>query len=390
VLPARIPPGPAGSVRIPTSGEYVVVTGLSLSNVDTGNSLVWILASFQFMQSSIANSGGLQCALRIDGTTIPETVTGTLDTTNDRWGENMMADTGNTTTGGIAFVLDAILDVTPGRHTIEVVAKSNKPADIPMMLFGDNVIDICNRELVVIVGDPSQADLSGSGVSLTPLAEGDSLTAASLNTPLDTIENEVNDLDYTAIRKESLHDQHLASMVITGGAGSVSVGTAVHPVYTNNYSNYASTAGWVVINDGATDLEVIFSTPVDLGDADVRGILVLLNGLVTNIRDAGGGAVASSRYYAVVAIQVRDTTGTYRTIGRTERFINSERMGAPQVAPFRDVPIRAFITSADMGATLTVDRVRAVVTTANWEGGATDTEVSMRGCNLTAIALQAG
>jgi len=141
VLPARIPPGPAGSVRIPTSGEYVVVTGLSLSNVDTGNSLVWILASFQFMQSSIANSGGLQCALRIDGTTIPETVTGTLDTTNDRWGENMMADTGNTTTGGIAFVLDAILDVTPGRHTIEVVAKSNKPADIPMMLFGDNVID---------------------------------------------------------------------------------------------------------------------------------------------------------------------------------------------------------------------------------------------------------
>lgn len=234
----------------------------------------------------------------------------------------------------------------------------------------------------------------------TPTSEGDALNAASFNTPLSQLQAEINDLDEPSIKRYTLGNQHLPSQVLAVGHQLLNPG-AVH-TYNNTvepYPGWNTLAGWKIINTlgsagGGTELEAILGSSVDLAGSGVKGVLVYCNIEVMQIYDSLAITI-SGAFYALFALQLRLTTGAYLHIARTERYTNSDIetiAGVPTQLPVRkDVPIRTLITVADVGATTTIDRVRAVVSVTDVSGVVPlTTTVALRRGNISAIGLRAG
>jgi hypothetical protein len=239
-------------------------------------------------------------------------------------------------------------------------------------------------------------------ISWNRIDEGQSLSAGSVQSRLDDVRDEINDLDETAIQRRSLHRDHLPSSVLAVGTKAFS------PAANHNYSDsseayigYGTTAGWRVINDlgsagTGVALEAVLSTPVDLGDPDVRGILVLLNVEVVNIEETIVGT-NSVEYYCHIGIQARRTSGFYLPIARAERYVDAELSNetpVEQASVFKDVAIRSLVVLSDLGLGIptTIDRIRGVVSVTNATGlyAARNVRVALKRCNITAIGLRAG
>lgn len=226
-----------------------------------------------------------------------------------------------------------------------------------------------------------------------PTQEGDSLNAASLNTPMGGVRDEINALDEPSIKRYSLNSNHLPSQVLAYGHKMLNPG-AVH-IYTSllhPYPGWNTLAGWSTVNTagsvgGGTELEAVLNTSVDLAASGTRGLLVYCNIQLQRIYDSLG--VVSAAYYVIVALHVRLTTAAYIHIARTERYSPSDSNGAAQLTMWKDLPIRTLIKSTDLGATTTVDRVKAVVSVADSTGAALNTtNVELRRGNISAIALR--
>tara|TARA_R100001082_G_scaffold104280_1_gene75510 strand:+ start:7861 stop:8583 length:723 start_codon:yes stop_codon:yes gene_type:complete len=231
------------------------------------------------------------------------------------------------------------------------------------------------------------------------IEEGEAITAASLNAKFTGVKDEINALDASSVQRNGMHHAHLPSMVT--GTGTQTVGAALH-VYTNNYEGMSGTTvlasgvrtgtGWAIVHDGTDELTTTFSSNVEL--TTDRGVLVLANIHIWDIQDATGG-VQSHLFYAVFKIQVRYAiTGVWMDIDRSERFVAAERRtvtGGAQEGPKKDLAIRTFITSDDVGAR-TIDAVRLLVATsaAGVSSGIADVEVTLYQGNISAIGLYAG
>jgi hypothetical protein len=114
--------------------------------------MLWVFGSLQHIQAAAARAI-VQYAIRIDGTVIPETVTGASSTMSDA---THLVD--NTTNGytqiihgsGInqrarAVCLDTMVAVRAGTHTVELVARmmSKKPSEDAYFWVG-------SRELIIL------------------------------------------------------------------------------------------------------------------------------------------------------------------------------------------------------------------------------------------------
>ena len=111
---------------------------------NTDNTLIWINASFQQMKlrSTGVDYLSVQYGLRIDGALLNETVTGTLERANDRYGSLYPRY-------AVPITLDAIVPVPSGSHTADLVVRGiRSPELLDETEF--NHIFITNRELFVI------------------------------------------------------------------------------------------------------------------------------------------------------------------------------------------------------------------------------------------------
>jgi len=232
--------------------------------------------------------------------------------------------------------------------------------------------------------------------NFTNIEEGDALASATLNTKFNGVKTEINALDSSSVRRNSLHHAHLPSMVT--GTGSQTVGAALH-TYDNIYQGYGNTtilasgtrtgAGWSIVHDGTNELTAVLSAAVNLSTA--RGLLIMANIEIWDIDDAASGT-QSSLIYGLFQIQYRGTSGTWYHVPRSERFTHGERRtgtGGTQDLVQKDLSIRTFITRADLVGS--VDRVRLLVacSRANVGLGGNCRVVLNRG-NISAIGLHAG
>lgn len=391
--------GPANAFLIRNITTWQSVDNMSATK-DTGNSLLWIIASFQHQTygTIVESSIGAAYALRLDGQVVAESLIGGVDRENDPLGECVFAQ-------AYAYVTDALIPVPPGRHTVELVARAVRDQNYAVPDESAGAVrhsEVFNREIILVTIDPPSADLSGAGVSFTPLLEGDTINAASLNTPFSSVASEVNDLDPPSIQKESLHAVHLPSMISRSGYTSIGVGGAFsYSSVINPYPGYDSELGWGIVQDGAGNLLQVTFVSLDLSDADNRGVLVLANVHVIQLQGTAGGLSVTDieSCYAAFAIQVRDGTGAWFTVAKTERYTNAEvedpTAGPPgvQVVERKNVPIRTFVTQAVInaaGGNNLIQGVRVVVSLAERSVAATDVTVTIEEGDLTILGLQAG
>jgi hypothetical protein len=357
-----VPPAPYADDRITIDGStewQVIMTATKF----TSNSLLWVLVSFQqqvYGPAPGTNPGGLY-ALRIDGTIIDEVRTGGTDRSNDPVG-------GVVSCQAYPYVLDLVIPLAPGSHTIELVGRALEGSGVIVaswLQFPNTFYTmVFNRELILITLDPESASVNGDMGDFLPLEEGDTISALNIRAPFDDILADYNDIEYPSIQPESLTAEHCPSTVLD--AGQVTVGTLVTHSYTNAYPGYAvdtiGAPGWAVIDDGTDPLEV-FITSVDTTDSTIRGILIGVDLNVINIDPSPAVTTQSDLTYAAIALQYRDNGGVWRTVGRTERYVNSEYDTNlnTQLALRKNIGFRTLLEASDIGGNGAVDGLRAVV-----------------------------
>lgn len=132
------------AVRTETNFQWVPVLSRTV-RVDP--SVLWMMASFQHSASIPADPSertGIIYALRLDGIVLTETILGSGNRNNDPNGEGV---------DGIgthmAFDLEAVVPVTGGSHTIELVARMAMGIEMQTPAADDYWM-IHNREIIVV------------------------------------------------------------------------------------------------------------------------------------------------------------------------------------------------------------------------------------------------
>ena len=270
-----------------------------------------------------------------------------------------------------------------------------------------------------------------------PLHEGDALDAASINDRFSEINAELNDLPETAVAARSLNREHLASPVkqVQRDIENVTetiVGELAHE-YPGWPSNFFSTTAYdtVPISAGVgvgwkTNIpgtEATFSPQLDFSTTD--GLLVLANIHVTRLEliENDGGLGASGHGYGFFMIVLKSGS-QYYPAPRTIRWVDSETntnngvSSASEASGFliptppgttgpessevhalegvyKDVPIRAYITKADLDGDGTIpntfDSVHLVASVLNNSGtySAATARMIDRNAHITAVDLHA-
>lgn len=234
----------------------------------------------------------------------------------------------------------------------------------------------------------------------TRLTESTPLTANSLNDRFADVRNELNALESLCVAPRSMHREHLPTTVLDKGRAVIN--SATNHTYTNTteqYPGYGLSTGWKVINTNGslgtgTPLLVTFAPPLDLSDTTLYGgILVMANvHMITMTVSAGAGTAGLFGAQAMFALQFQ-ISGTWYTLARTERFVspdtNAERTS--QLAVFKDVPIRTYLTYADVTGKGD-ERVTDIrmVTSINNPVLSPNKTLALRQGQITALALRAG
>lgn len=243
----------------------------------------------------------------------------------------------------------------------------------------------------------------------TPHKEGDAVTLATVNANISALEAQANLASADAIAFKSLGEQHLPS-ILGETASKVVYGTEQD--YTNSAPSYGidtmdPVSGWQVIaNSAHGDLEVSL-VGVDLTK---NKVLVMANINIKNVAHATDGLATMTAAHATVKIQVKDGSGNWMGLSRTERYMqkkstqtSSSASVDPADIPFTDaetkvrhgdIPIRTLVDSNDV-AVLTGVRVVIGLTYSVFarEYGVSgvviaDGKVTVMHCNLSAITFK--
>ena len=197
-------------------------------------------------------------------------------------------------------------------------------------------------------------------IEVTPLEDGDTLDAASLNTPFTEIETGINDLEEDASRRGAFGSQHLPSLVVAHDSKYVKTDGTTH-LYLEAQCDYAT---FVVLNDngglgpggGDAILRTVFSPTINLASSSTPGIFVRAHLVVQQIKDTAGSPTAHHKRFAVFQIWVRDSDGAYMGLPHTERFVAQRSLTGNG---FIHVPITTLITADNTSGDVSdvIDRV---------------------------------
>lgn len=132
---------PATSHTVGGDYSWRAVDGLT-QTVTTGNSLLWVMFSGQYSQPDSDLETEVTFCIAHNGNVLPETVTGTSDSTNDAIAHGVLTERS-------PVVMDMLLPVAPGSHTFTVLVRTAKNFQWTWASYTvDDSVD--NRELIVL------------------------------------------------------------------------------------------------------------------------------------------------------------------------------------------------------------------------------------------------
>lgn len=222
-------------------------------------------------------------------------------------------------------------------------------------------------------------------VTLDPLDPGDILNAASINTRMDGLRLAVNDVEADALAPGAFNSAHLPSLVRDSKQLIVGSSTALH-TYTSAAPTYPAATSWQQIAQGGTPLLLSLAATYAYS-ADVGGCLVLADIYVKSIR--GATVTENGEAWRVfVRIEAKEAAGSWQPIQRSQRWVRSGYANGTPAGPDQllHIPIRTLITTADM-TNNSISQVRATISVNKNTVTASNMEVTLRECSLSAIVL---
>lgn len=231
------------------------------------------------------------------------------------------------------------------------------------------------------------------------LADGAAATGASLQTPLGSLEDAVNDLEADAVADGAFRHFHLPSLVPLGDTVTVDAAGAGH--------NYDA-AAWVAVTDGGgNECKLLFSAltlGTGAGTDNVAVVLILGNCHLWDIRDAADpdnrvdpGHIAGLRlewfdgtsWHEVdqgLAVWAQDTVNLEINVAVID--LGGESLPRQQV----DLPLLGVLTSADTGgADVSGVRITArCLSGASAWWGAGDEQMTLKECTLNVLGVFCG
>ena len=142
---------PTGTMFLGQSRDWLRVADMGAS-LSTDNSLLWVMCDVQLSRFPVTNNDGdgVAFALMVDGAVVAETITGSLEADNEPDGTGLDHRCA-------PYTIEAIIPVTGGAHSVELVYRTNKMSD-------------------TVAGDLAEVDTSGavpgSGAALFEEATG--------------------------------------------------------------------------------------------------------------------------------------------------------------------------------------------------------------------------
>lgn len=301
--------GVANVFQVQNNSQWQVISNTTQSNITTGSVELRVDAYIQYIwfdwlgtnlvlaydhvshsNSTLSQASlpcGLQVAVRIDGVVIEASIPGHLSTKRrDFWPVKAQPERAESRFGGavsgtqpgpaqpktprifalgpecMGVVIQCVVAVPPGTHTVELVARRPMPPSAGGRLStatSDDAVYIYNRVVVVEeVVSWAPTSSTSAGLSVSPFTPDSALTTTSIYTNrMQTLVTAVNDLPQHAVRKHSLRYEHLPQ-ILAGAASRTMVPALVqhtndwYPGFTDTYAA-AQTAdtGWWLLNDGA-------------------------------------------------------------------------------------------------------------------------------------------
>lgn len=386
----------AGRVDLAEMSGWTVIETL---DVDARNSLLWITASFQqynaFYLFLNASEVGAQWAVRIDGTMMLSSMMGSVDRSNDSYGE--AACMAQLWPG----LVTGLMPVTPGRHTVELVAREVRTARAAPRYIPAAFIRALSRELICFCIDPPGTDSVGTAMTYPAISEGDGISAATTNTAFQAFRTRVNSQSVDAIKPESLYYEHLPTIILDAKHQAI-VGNVTHTGHAVNlyYNTRADCVFHELTNGAGSNCRVTFTAPIDLADTTIRGIYVQASVQVDTLQIAAGHENES--YACIAVFRFEYLVGaTWYSVPRTHRFFAADNTDGAATDFDRwavgcSMDYSAFLVLADIAPVLkTVAAIRvacSVMYGAPTGGTAAITDCSYRTTmgNISAFALQAG
>jgi hypothetical protein len=244
-------------------------------------------------------------------------------------------------------------------------------------------------------------------ISIVPIDDGDSFTAASIYGKFSAFQSAINDLDQGSIMRGAFQHVHLPGFAVDIGATPVTIGT-------NGVVHTYDASGWQEIEDSTgAKLRITPSTPPHLGmnlTPGVWGLLILANVEVWKMYDAANPVTkTSANNLAAFRLEWFDGTSWAEVPGSAGSL--SQDLADPGTAPVlaiatfhldqpriqHDFPLLGHLTSADVSSTKTVEAIRVVCNCLTGSSGTHGTvwasgqeTLELKRCNLSVIALHAG
>lgn len=350
----------------------------------------------------------LQYAFRVDGSIIPETITGAAfypDPPPQQW-YRAVASGGQdwdfrhilrvqNTVGINPAVYPARLmwstKASSGSHTVEVVARRIPMSDYKIDTAGDGTtVQVFNRRLLCLRIKGWSPYTGGiPDVSVHPISDGDVITADDVGVNgFGVLATAVNDLVAAHVSRGAFANQHLPSVVYDPKAQPITPGSPTGAI-TGRYPGYGvNSPAWTVVNDGlGTNLQITPTAATWDLDTNDGLFIVLANVHVAYVQWTGASAPSDDlRALGILALRITNSAGGVTLLGATEAVVNSHvanndtTAAGPDIENIeQDVPLMWVVDSNDLSA---ADRqiTKIEVVASVWDGaaGTNPVEVEMK------------
>jgi hypothetical protein len=208
---------------------------------------------------------------------------------------------------------------------------------------------------------------------VTRAEAGDNVQATDVETHHTAGESALNNVEVDAVSAGAFNHHHLPSVVIA--SGQVAQENVASPLaVTLMYPGWNQVAGWqridfaggtapptTAVDANAAYMEFDLSSPVDLTSADIFGLEFAANMEVKRVDIHG--TTLPFLYGCIMAVQAKDSLGTWHHIARSERVVNAEydHNGSHPTSDdcWKDNAVHGIITEDDIAQTIV--RLRLVV-----------------------------
>lgn len=296
---------------IPNHGNWEQVDGLTLT-FNTSGCMLWIVSCLQAIWELLEWGGSTdpyasavyQIALRLDGTILDWTISGQSDPLHQppfafkyepQKSANSALPGPATPKAGVVSsigepcspdrcIATSLFQLSAGSHTIDVVARRGSRTGTNIAFSLLDVVWIFDRMLFALeVPTITYGTSTAYEYEITPIESNDTITTATLNTPLNAMKTQYNDIENSNLARGALNHNHGYSSVLFSTQEYIEPATA--QATSSTYPGYSSVTidatgvgnGWYLLNDGAGNtLRTDETTPAGFAVNDKNCMLLVL------------------------------------------------------------------------------------------------------------------